>query len=138
MTILVTGASGHLGANLVRRLLDDGHTVRVLLRQGSNNRAVENLDLERVYGDLRDRSSVIAAVPGCDRIYHYAALVSTLDGDQNFYREIYDCNVVGTQNLLNAALDEGVTKVVVSGSFSAVGHHPSQPSDRLNLPSRVI
>jgi nucleoside-diphosphate-sugar epimerase len=129
MTILVTGASGHLGANLVRRLLEDRHTVRVLLRKGSNNSAVDNLEVERIYGDLRDKSSVLNAVRGCDRIYHCAALVSTLDGDKNFYREIYDCNVIGTQNLLEGALKEGVEKVVVSGSFSAVGHHPSQPSD---------
>jgi nucleoside-diphosphate-sugar epimerase len=129
MKILVTGASGHLGANLVCRLLKDGHRVRVLLREGSNNSAVDSLDVERVYGDLRDFPSVIAAVRECDRIYHCAALVSTLDGDAHFKREIYDCNVVGTSNILRAALDAGVAKVVVSGSFSAVGHNPSHPSD---------
>ncbi|MBH8561912.1 NAD-dependent epimerase/dehydratase family protein [Nostoc sp. CENA67] len=129
MKTLVTGASGHLGANLVRRLLEDGHNVRVLLRQGSNNTAVDNLQVERSYGDLRDFDSTLAAVEGCDRIYHCAAKVSTLDGDAHFHQEIYDSNVLGTIHLLRAALNAKVTKVVVTGSFSAVGHHPSHPSD---------
>lgn len=101
----------------------------MLLRKDSNNDAVTDLNVEKVYGDLRDKSVVFLAVQGCDRIYHCAALVSTVDGDRHFYREIYDCNVIGTQNILNAALHEGVVKVVVSGSFSAVGHDPNRPSD---------
>lgn len=129
MKTLVTGASGHLGANLVRRLLEDGQTVRVLLREGSNNNAVDGLDVERSYGDLRNFDATLAAVQGCDRIYHCAANVSTLDGDANFQQEIYDCNVLGTIHLLRAALQAKVSKVVVTGSFSAVGHHPSRPSD---------
>ncbi|MBW4634021.1 MAG: hypothetical protein KME30_19580 [Iphinoe sp. HA4291-MV1] len=48
------GGSGHLGANLVRHLLADSHSIRVLLREGSNNTALDGLDIERVYGDLRD------------------------------------------------------------------------------------
>jgi nucleoside-diphosphate-sugar epimerase len=129
MKVLVTGSSGHLGANLVRRLLKDGHSVRVLLREGNNNAAVDGLDVERVYGDLRDFSGTKSAVRGCDRIYHCAAQVSTLDGDPVFRREIYECNVLGTIHILQAALETGVDKVVVSGSFSAVGHNPGKPSD---------
>ncbi|BAZ11754.1 NAD-dependent epimerase/dehydratase [Calothrix sp. NIES-4071] len=129
MTILVTGASGHLGANLVRRLLEDGHSVRVLLRQGSNNTAVDGLNVERVYSDLRDANAVLAAIQGCDHIYHCAANVSILDGIPELQQEIYDCNVIGTRNLLQAALANGVSKVVVTGSLSAVGYHPTQPSD---------
>ena len=124
--LLITGASGHLGANLVRRLLDDGHSVRALLRPGSNNAALDGLNVERVYGDLRDIPSVTAAVRGCDRIHHCAAMVSTTPGNE---REIFDCNVIGTRNLLRAALDAGVVRVVISGSLSAVGDDPSRPSD---------
>lgn len=126
---LVTGGSGHLGVNLVWRLLKDGYAVRVFLPKGSNNAALDGLDVERVYGDLRDFPSVVAAVRGCDRIYHCAANVSTLDGDNHFKQEIYDCNVTGTIHILHAALDAGVEQVVVSGSFSAIGYHSSQPCD---------
>ena len=124
--ILITGSSGHLGANLVRRLLADGHAVRALLRKGSNNASLEGLDVEPVFGDLRDPSSLAAAVRGCDRIHHCAAQVSTIPGRE---REIFGNNVIGTRNLLRAALDAGVSRVVVSGSLSAVGHDPNRPSD---------
>ncbi len=129
MTVLVTGASGHLGANLVRQLLDEGETVRVLLRQGSNNAAVEGLEVERVYGDLRDWSSVLAAVKGCDRIYHTAAKISTLYGNAHFQQELYDCNVLGTRHLLRAALQVGVAKVIVTGSSAALGYKQGEPSN---------
>ena len=124
--ILVTGASGHLGANLVRRLLADGDEVRVLLRAKSNNRGVDGLSVERVWGDLRDEASVLAAVRGCRHVYHCAAKVSSAARD---HREIYETNVGGTRHVLRAALATGVDRVVVTGSFSAVGHDPARASD---------
>jgi nucleoside-diphosphate-sugar epimerase len=127
--ILVTGATGHLGANLVRRLLDDGKSVRVLLRPASDPVALAGLDLERVFGDLRDAAACAAAVQGCAQVHHCAALVSTIEGDARHKRDIFSCNVLGTRNLLRAALRAGVTRVVVTGSFSAVGHDPQRPSD---------
>ena len=126
MRILVTGGSGHLGANLVRRLLDEGQAVRALVRHGSDNRALDGLDVERVWGDLRDAGATAAAVRGCQRVYHCAATVSSSERQA---RDIYQCNVLGTRNLLRAALEAGVAKVVVTGSFSAVGYHPGQASD---------
>ena len=126
MKLLVTGASGHLGANLVRRLLADGHVVRVLLRMGSNNAAVDDLEVERVYGDLRDPAALARAVAGVQAIYHCAAKISTLEGEE---QEIFESNVVGTRNLLQAARAAGVGRVVVTGSFSAVGHYPERASD---------
>lgn len=130
--VLVTGGSGHLGANLVRRLLDDGHAVRALQRPGSNNAALDGLDVERVDGDLRDPEAMRRAVRGCARVFHAAAKVSTVDGNHAHKREIFDSNVLGTRHVLAAALEEGVSRVVVTGSFSAVGHHlddPSRPAD---------
>ena len=124
--VLITGSSGHLGANLIRRLLRDGETVRALLRKGSDNSGLEGLEVERVYGDLRDLPSVVEAVRGCDRIHHCAAKLSTTAGNE---REIFDCNVIGTRNLLSVARNEGVKRVVVSGSLSAVGNDPDRPSD---------
>jgi len=126
MRVLVTGGSGHLGANLVRRLLDEGQQVRVLERVGGGGEALAGLDVEVVGGDLRDAAAVRGAVRGCRRVYHCAAKVSSAEGQQ---REIYASNVLGTRHLLRAALAEGVERVVVTGSFSAVGHDPTRPSD---------
>jgi len=131
MNVLVTGGSGHLGANLIRRLLERGESVRALARKGSNNAALEGLGVERVEGDLREPASLRAAVRGCRRIYHCAAKVSTADAQ---HQEIYECNVLGTRNLLRAALEAGVSRVVVTGSFSAVGHDPSRTADDETVP----
>jgi nucleoside-diphosphate-sugar epimerase len=124
--ILLTGANGHLGANLLRRLLADGAAVRVLLRPESDNSSVDGLKVERVFGDLRDPASLVAATKGVAGIYHCAAQISTVPGGE---QQIFANNVLGTRNLLRAALQNGVRRVVVSGSLSAVGHRADQPTD---------
>lgn len=125
---LVTGATGHLGANLVRRLLADGGQVRVMMRVERDNGALDGLAVERVYADLRDAVAVSAAVQGCTHIYHCAALVSTIDGNAAHKRDIYDTNVRGTIHILQAAQQHGIEKVVVSGSLSATGYEPETSS----------
>jgi nucleoside-diphosphate-sugar epimerase len=124
--VLVTGGSGHLGANLVRRLLDEGTAVRALARRGHDNRALEGLRVEWAWGDLRDYQAVLGAARGCRQVYHCAAKVSTSDTEHD---EIYACNVLGTRHVLRAAREASVDRVVVTGSFSAVGHDPARPSD---------
>jgi nucleoside-diphosphate-sugar epimerase len=125
---LVTGATGHLGANLVRRLLEDGEQVRVMMRSGRDNGALDGLDVERVFADLRNSEEVSAAVRGCARVYHCAALVSTIEGNAAHKREIFDTNVRGTIHILKAARRHSVDKVVVSGSLSATGYEPDRSS----------
>jgi nucleoside-diphosphate-sugar epimerase len=129
MKIFVTGGSGHLGANLVRRLLDDGHELVALAQGGANNLGVtEGLDgkaLRVVYGDLRDRASFASALEGCEVAFHAAAMLVTRPGGE---RDIYDVNVLGTRNLLSAAKEAKLRRVVVTGSFSAVGHLPDRAS----------
>jgi nucleoside-diphosphate-sugar epimerase len=124
--LLVTGANGHLGANLIRRLLADGDTVRVLLRPKSDNSSVDGLAVERVFGDLRDPASLHAATQGCAGVYHCAARIATVGGSE---QEIFETNVLGTRNLLQAAAQNGVARVVVSGSLSAVGHRRGGATD---------
>ncbi len=126
--VLVTGGTGHLGANLVRRLLRDGQSVRVLLRDGDNNEAVEGLEVERVSGDLRDLKATRRALEGCQGVYHCAAKVSTIEGNRAHRREVYECNVLGTRNVLQAARETDAGRVVVTGSFSAVGYDLDDPS----------
>jgi len=136
--IFVTGGAGHLGANLLHRLLSDGRDVRVLLLDGTNNAAIDALEnhhgkkLDRVMGDLRDLDLLRRAMQGCETAYHVAAKVSTVDDTPEAMRDIYESNVIGTANLLKAARENGLKRVVVSGSFSAVGydqHDPSKPAD---------
>lgn len=118
--LLVTGGSGHLGANLVRRLLDDGEEVRVLVsgERSAQPEALEGLAVQRVFGDLRDPAATDRAVAGCEGVYHCAAQVSTTSGGK---RDIYRTNVLGTRHVLDAARRHEVARVVVTGSFSATG-----------------
>ncbi len=130
--VFVTGAAGHVGANLVHRLLTDGVPMRILLRHEDNNEGVENLDVQKVYADIRDLNATRRAMEGCQGVYHVAAKISTIEGNVAHRREIYDCNVLGTRNVLQAARDVQAGRVVVTGSFSAVGHdldNPSKPAD---------
>jgi nucleoside-diphosphate-sugar epimerase len=132
-TVLVTGAGGHLGANLVRQLVGAEESVRVLLHSESERPSVAGLPVQVLVGDLRDRATTSAAVHGCRQVYHCAARVSTLPRRQ---AEIFASNVLGTRWLLQAALEAGVERVVVTSSFSAVGHRsdgtPSDESEPFN------
>jgi nucleoside-diphosphate-sugar epimerase len=125
--ILVTGSSGHLGANLVRRLLCDGRAVKVLVRPQSGSESLAGLDVERVEGDLRDPGACRRAVAECHEVHHCAAMVSTIEGNARHKRLLFESNVLGTRNLLRAAREAEIRKVVVTGSLSAVGHTPSRP-----------
>lgn len=126
MSTLITGATGHLGANLTRELLKRGEDVRVLLREESSNRELEGLELKRVYGDLSDYESVANAVRGCDRVYHLAAFVSIRSGDRP---QLFDINVLGTRRVMRACREEGVSRVVHCSSFGAVGNNPNGASN---------
>ena len=117
-----------MGANVVRRLLADGEDVRVLIRPGDSTDAVRGLPLECVEGDLRDAEAVARAVGGTRRVYHVGAIVSTVSGTPLHRQAIFETNVLGTKHVLDAALACGVERVVVTGSFSAVGYDPKDPT----------
>jgi len=120
--VFVTGATGHLGANLVRRLVADGKDVRVFLQKGASTEAIDGLPVEKTFGDLRDIDSLERAMTGCKQAYHAAVMLSTIVPTPELEREIFEVNVVGTQNLLRVALHLGYERVVVTGSYSAVGY----------------
>jgi nucleoside-diphosphate-sugar epimerase len=125
MTTLVTGATGHIGNNLVRALLARQERVRVLCRPDSSPKPLAGLDVERVLGDLRDAPSLARAVAGVERVYHVAAMISIRSGDRE---ALWDANVAGTARLLAAARQAGVKRVVHTSSFGAMGHNPNGPS----------
>ncbi len=126
--VFVTGGSGHVGANLVRRLIADGHDVRALAEPGANNQAFEGLELEVVEGDVRDPDAMRRLISGCARVFHVAAKVSTLNPGAGEQRDLYDINVLGTRNVMRAALEVGVERAVLTGSFSATGYNPDDSS----------
>jgi nucleoside-diphosphate-sugar epimerase len=132
--VFVTGGAGHVGANLLHRLLTDGRTVRALLRPGDDNLAVDAIEqatgkkVERVIGDLRDQDVLRRGMEGCTSAFHVAAKISTVEGNAASLRDLFECNVIGTANLLRAARQAGARRVVVTGSFSAVGYDPADPT----------
>jgi dihydroflavonol-4-reductase len=118
MKTLVTGGTGFLGANVVRALLQRGAEVRALVRPRSDTRNLDSLDVELVAGDLRDRGSLEAALEGCDTMYHVAAMYALW---ARHPQDIYDSNVTGTINILEAAAQAGVQKIVYTSSVSTIG-----------------
>ena len=118
MKTLVTGATGFMGSSLVRELLKDGVETRVLVRENSDTRNIDGLDVERVYGDIRDGESMKAALKGCDTLYQTAALYVFWVPDNKAF---YDINVEGTKTALNAALEQGIEKVVYTSTIGAIG-----------------
>jgi dihydroflavonol-4-reductase len=117
MTILVTGATGLLGNNIVRDLLAQGESVRILARDPSVSRPFEGLQVERVPGDVRDRAAIAAAVRGTKLVIHSAGHVHIGWSQADLHTAI---NVEGTQNLAEAAREEGVRMIYVS-SVNALG-----------------
>lgn len=129
MRVLVTGGAGFIGSHLARRLVADGHEVRVLDNFSTGNRA--NLaplggDVEIVEGDIQSYERVHNAVRDCEVVFHEAALPSVP-------RSIQDpltsnaVNVIGTLNLLLASRDSGVRRVVFASSSSIYGADKTLP-----------
>ncbi|NVM22359.1 MAG: NAD-dependent epimerase/dehydratase family protein [Desulfobacterales bacterium] len=122
MKTLVTGATGFIGSSLVRELLKDSVEVRVLVRENSDTRNIDGLDVEKAYGDIRDGEAVKAALKGCDTFYQTAALYAFWAPDSKVF---YEINVEGTKIALNVALEQGVEKVVYTSTAAAIGRHGS-------------
>jgi dihydroflavonol-4-reductase len=119
MTTLVTGASGHIGAHVVRHLLAQGRAVRALVRPTSNLKGLEGLDVEFVHGDVLDRASLVSALEGCSALYHLAAVVAEWAHDPEV---IYKTAIDGTANILHAVANtSGIERIVYTSSIAAVG-----------------
>jgi dihydroflavonol-4-reductase len=125
--ILVTGASGFVGAAVVRQLLQAGHEVRALIRPTSSRTNLVKLPIEIVQGDLRDAGSLTRAMAGIRFVFHVAA-------DYRLWarrpQEIVQTNVEGTRALMEAALRSGVERIVYTSSVATLKAWPDgAPSD---------
>ncbi|HRC53984.1 MAG TPA: SDR family oxidoreductase [Bacillota bacterium] len=112
--ILVTGAPGHLGNNLVRALLENGETVRCLVLPGERLDSLKGLDIEIVEGDVRDIDSLYRAFDGAEIVYHLASVISLLPGYSDILEEV---NVKGARNVAEACLRTGVRRLVYTSSI---------------------
>ena len=118
MTALVTGASGFVGSAVVRALLDSGEAVRAFVRPSSDRSNLNDLKIGIEIGDLRDRASLDRAMQGCDTVFHVAA-------DYRLWvpapSEMFHANVDGTRNVMEAAGNAGVRRIVYTSSVATLG-----------------
>lgn len=131
---LVTGASGFVGGAVARKLVECGTRVRVLVRPESPQTNLRDLPVEVAGGDLRDPSSLRAALRGCAVLYHVAALYRLWVPDR---RLLLETNVVGTRRLLEAAGEAGVDRIVYTSTVGAIPPRADgQPADE-KTPARL-
>jgi len=118
LKVLVTGATGFIGGNLVRALNARGYQIRALIRPQSSTLTLENTGVEEAKGDVLDRESVAPALEGCQAVLHCAALYTFWSKAP---REIYQVNVEGTEVVLDEARKAGVERVVYTSTVSTIG-----------------
>jgi dihydroflavonol-4-reductase len=118
MKCFVTGASGFVGSNLVHELMARGHRVKVLLRKGADERALAGLRYERAVGDLFDPRFLVREMEGCEWCFHVAA--SYYLWLRN-YKPMYQTNVIGTHNVLEAAGKAGCQRIVYTSTVGCIG-----------------
>jgi dihydroflavonol-4-reductase len=118
---LVTGATGHIGNVLVRKLLDAGQTVRALILPGEDTTPLRDLPVEQVTGDVLDPSSLRRAMRGVTRVFHLAGIISILPGKNHLLHRV---NVEGTKNILTEAKRSGVQRLIYTSSIHAIQRAP--------------
>jgi dihydroflavonol-4-reductase len=118
MKVFITGSTGFLGSHVARVLVDRGAALRLLVRPTSRLDNIAGLNADRVVGDLRDAESLKRGMEGCDVVFHVAAdyRIWALNG-----KELYDSNVEGTRNILTAARESGVRRVVYTSTVATMG-----------------
>jgi len=122
--ILVTGASGFLGSELVKQLIANGESVRIIVRPSSDISDLASIKdkIEIMEGDILDVPSLEIAMDGIEKIYHSAAVIGY---DDSFYDSMYKCNIEGTANVVNVALTKGIKKLLHVSSIAAIGGKPN-------------
>ena len=128
MTVFVTGGTGFIGGHVVRRLRERGDDVVALVRAPAKGVALEAEGCELVAGTLADREVIRAAMEGCDAAIHGAAIYE-VGVPESQHRAMYEANVIGTENVLRAALEAKVGRVVYISTVAAFGNTKGQVVD---------
>lgn len=111
-----------MGNVLVRKLLEAGHQVRVfMLKRETEGPSLKGLDVEKIYGDVRDRESVKAAMQACQIVFHLAAKISLFPDTDG---SVWAINVEGTRNVAEIALEQGIERFVHCSSHAALDKYP--------------
>jgi dihydroflavonol-4-reductase len=119
--ILITGATGHIGNVLTRKLVNQGEKVRALIWRGEDTSSIAGLNVERVDGDVLDPESLKTALKGVDKVFHLAGIISIMPGSNSTVQRV---NVEGTHNILTAAWEAGVKRLVYVSSIHAIRRVP--------------
>ncbi len=126
--VLITGANGFIGANIVRAALEKGFKVKAFVRPSADMLVLEGVPVEIAHGDLNDIQSLEKAMEGCDYIIHAGAIYLFLPmwfwADPKKIQSMYETNVWATDKLFAKAKEKGIKKVVFTSSESAVGMPP--------------
>lgn len=118
--IAVTGATGHIGNVLVRKLLKREERVRALVLPSEDLTSIQGLNVEIAEGDVTNLDSLIQAFKGADVVYHLAGMISIVSGEWN---QLYEVNVEGTRNVIRACKTCGVKRLIYTSSIHAF-HEP--------------
>jgi len=119
MKIAVTGASGHVGSNLCRILIEEGHQVNVLVHQ--NTKSIEGLKLEQIKGDITDKEALMSLCKDVEVVFHLAAKIS-INSKAN--GRISKTNIEGTRNLIEACKAKNVRRLIHFSTIHAIDHNP--------------
>lgn len=116
--VLVTGANGFLGSWVVRHLLQEGHSVRILVRPNSDLSELAGLEFEKVFGDVTDLESIRKSLGSIETVFHLAGVIAYKKADRPLMDKV---NVGGTQNVIEAVAGSSVSRLVYLSSVVAVG-----------------
>ena len=135
MNVFVTGGTGFIGSRVVKRLVEEGHTVRCLVRPASATGSLERLGVRMIHGDLGDRASLLDGMTGSDCVINAAAIYTFWSADRGAFRR---ANVDGTRNVMECVLETGVAKVVHVSSIVVYGRPSQSPVDEDTPPGPVL